>query len=160
MGGAPVGPLDLAAPRARVVGASGTVHPWGVGPPGPGFWVGKGFFPPRGGEPDVPGPNPAPPPKGEGLAALGARGPDSGRRVVTPALAAIALEAAREQDETKYWEMLELLFERQPDGLRTLVHVVSGILYPQLVVRIRTGVMREQLVENRGENEQVADGVN
>ena len=31
------------------------------------------------------------------------------------ALAAIALEAAREQDETKYWQMLELLFERQPD---------------------------------------------
>jgi protein-disulfide isomerase len=31
------------------------------------------------------------------------------------ALAAIALEAAREQDETKYWEMLELLFERQPE---------------------------------------------
>lgn len=31
------------------------------------------------------------------------------------ALAAIALEAAREQDEAKYWEMLELLFERQPE---------------------------------------------
>lgn len=31
------------------------------------------------------------------------------------ALAAIALEAAREQDETKYWQMLELLFERQPE---------------------------------------------
>ena len=31
------------------------------------------------------------------------------------ALAAIALEAAREQDEERYWEMLELLFERQPD---------------------------------------------
>ena len=31
------------------------------------------------------------------------------------ALAAIALEAAREQDEAKYWEMLELLFERQSE---------------------------------------------
>lgn len=31
------------------------------------------------------------------------------------ALAAIALEAARAQDEAKYWEMLELLFERQPE---------------------------------------------
>lgn len=31
------------------------------------------------------------------------------------ALAAVALEAAREQDESKYWEMLELLFERQPE---------------------------------------------
>ena len=31
------------------------------------------------------------------------------------ALAAIALEAAREQDEAKYWDMLELLFERQPE---------------------------------------------
>ena len=31
------------------------------------------------------------------------------------ALAAIALEAAREQDETKYWEMMERLFERQPE---------------------------------------------
>lgn len=30
------------------------------------------------------------------------------------ALAAVALEAARRQDEAKYWEMLELLFERQP----------------------------------------------
>lgn len=31
------------------------------------------------------------------------------------ALAAIALEAAREQDDAKYWDMLELLFERQPE---------------------------------------------
>lgn len=31
------------------------------------------------------------------------------------ALAAIALEAARAQDEAKYWEMLELVFERQPE---------------------------------------------
>ena len=31
------------------------------------------------------------------------------------ALAAIALEAAREQDDAKYWNMLELLFERQPE---------------------------------------------
>lgn len=31
------------------------------------------------------------------------------------ALAAVALEAARKQDATKYWEMLELLFERQSE---------------------------------------------
>lgn len=31
------------------------------------------------------------------------------------ALAALALEAARAQDETKYWEMLELLFDRQSE---------------------------------------------
>lgn len=31
------------------------------------------------------------------------------------ALAAIALEAARAQDEAKYWEMLELLFDRQDE---------------------------------------------
>lgn len=31
------------------------------------------------------------------------------------ALAAIALEAARAQDEAKYWDMMELLFERQPE---------------------------------------------
>lgn len=31
------------------------------------------------------------------------------------ALAAVALEAARAQDTTKYWEMMELLFDRQKD---------------------------------------------